>query len=120
MENKLNGCLKSVSAEEVMERVANRDDSYFLDVRDEHEFEGAQLNIGETLIPLGLLRESLDELPQEKDAEIIVYCMTGPRSYEAALFLESQGWTNIKVMEGGVSAWPYPKKTAEIEAAGKD
>jgi len=106
IENKLKGFLKSVSAEEVMGRIADQDNNCFLDVRDPQEFETVKLNIGETLIPLGMLRKRLNELPHDKNSEIIVYCKTGPRSYEAALFLESQGWTNVKIMEGGIAAWP--------------
>jgi len=87
IENKLKGFLKSVSAQEVMERIANRENNCFLDVRDPYEFEIAKLNIGEIMIPLGMLRKRLDELPPDKNTEIIVYCKTGPRSYEAALFL---------------------------------
>ncbi len=106
IENKLKGRMKSISAEEAMDRIANQDNSCFLDVRASHEFETMKLNIGETLIPLGILRKHLDELPQDKSSEIVVYCKTGPRSYEAALFLESQGWKNVKIMEGGITAWP--------------
>lgn len=107
LQNKLSGQLKGISAEDVLAKLKTKERSYFLDVRDLLEFENARLNVGETLIPLGLLRERLNELPQDKNGEIIVYCKNGPRSYEAALFLESQGWSNVKVLEGGISAWPY-------------
>ncbi len=109
LQNKLSGQLKGISAEEVMNKLKKNERSYFLDVRDLPEYENIRLDIGETLIPLGLLRSRLDELPQEKNGEIVVYCKNGPRSYEAALFLESQGWNNIKVMEGGIAAWPYTR-----------
>jgi len=32
------------------------------------------------------------------------------RGYEAATILEANGYTNVKVMEGGVMAWPYPRE----------
>ncbi len=110
MENKLKGRLKGISAEEVKEKVDRRDDMYLLDVRGPDEFEVMRLGIGETLIPLGTLRRRLNELPPDKDKEIIVYCKTSLRAYEAALVLESQGWKNVKVMEGGITAWPYPRE----------
>jgi rhodanese-related sulfurtransferase len=74
------------------------------------EYEEVRLGIGETLIPLGALRGRLAELPQDKAREIIVYCMISLRGYEAAALLEAHGWHNVKVMEGGVMAWPYPRE----------
>ena len=79
-----------------------------MDVRGADEFEQMRLGIGETLIPLGALRNRLDELPQDKNKEIICYCKISLRGYEAALVIESNGWNNVKVMEGGIVAWPYP------------
>jgi len=66
-----------------------------------------RLDIGEKLIPLGALRTKLDELPQEKDAEIICFCKVSLRGYEASLILAANGYTNVKVMEGGIMAWPF-------------
>jgi rhodanese-related sulfurtransferase len=54
-----------------------------------------------------MLREKTGELP--KDKEIITFCKISLRGYEAALILASYGFTNIKVMEGGIFAWPYEK-----------
>ena len=52
----------------------------------------------------------LNELPEDKDTEIICYCKISLRGYEAALVLEANGWKNVKVMEGGMMAWPYPRE----------
>jgi rhodanese-related sulfurtransferase len=110
MENKLKGRLKGISAEEVKARFDHREDMYLLDVRGPDEFEATRLGMGETLIPLGALRKRLGELPSDKNREIIVYCKISLRGYEAALVLEAQGWKNVKVMEGGITAWPYSKE----------
>ena len=110
MENKLKGRLKGISAEEVKAGLDRRDDMYLLDVRGPDEFEATRLGIGETLIPLGALRKRLGELPSDKDREIVVYCKISLRGYEAALVLEAHGWRNVKVMEGGIMAWPFPKE----------
>jgi rhodanese-related sulfurtransferase len=32
------------------------------------------------------------------------------RGYEAASLLEAHGWTNVKVMEGGIMAWPFARE----------
>ena len=69
-----------------------------------------RLGVGEVLIPLGALRRRLGEIPQDKDAEIICFCKISLRGYEAASLLEAHGWRNVKVMEGGIMAWPFPRE----------
>jgi NADPH-dependent 2,4-dienoyl-CoA reductase/sulfur reductase-like enzyme/rhodanese-related sulfurtransferase len=110
MENKLKGRFKGISAREVKVKLDRHDDMYLLDVRGPEEYEVTRLGMGETLIPLGALRKRLNELPQDKEKEIVVYCKISLRGYEAALILESQGWKNVKVLEGGIMAWPFPKE----------
>ncbi len=110
IENKLKGRLKGISAEEVKGKYDRHEGMYLLDVRGPDEFEATRLGMGETLIPLGALRKRFDELPSDKNEEIIVYCKISLRGYEAALVLEAHGWRNVKVMEGGIVAWPYPRE----------
>jgi rhodanese-related sulfurtransferase len=83
---------------------------FFLDARGPDEYEQARLGIGEHLIPLGALRGRLNELPTDKDAEIICFCKISLRGYEAARALMGRGWTNVKVMEGAIVTWPYPRE----------
>ncbi|MBN2299393.1 MAG: FAD-dependent oxidoreductase [Deltaproteobacteria bacterium] len=110
MQNKMKGRFKGISTVEVKTKIDNHENPYFLDVRGPDEFEEMRLGIGETLIPLGALRRRLNELPEDKDREIICYCKISLRGYEAALVLEANGWKNVKVMEGGIMAWPYPRE----------
>ncbi len=110
IENKLKGRLIGLPAEEVKARIDRGEKPYLLDVRSPEEFAGMRIGIGETLVPLGTLRARLSELPQDKQTEIIAYCKVSLRAYEAALILAAHGWTNVKVMEGGVTAWPYTRE----------
>jgi len=110
MENKLRGLMLGVSAAEVKARVDTGAPCFILDTRTPWEFEEQRLGIGETLIPQGALRGRLHELPQDKDREVIVYCAISLRGYECAAILQGHGWRNVKVMEGGVAAWPYPRE----------
>lgn len=109
-ENKIRGFLTGVTPSYVHEVINNGAKPYILDVRAPNEYEETRLGIGEVLIPLGKLRGRLADLPRDKEAEIITYCKISMRGYEAQRFLESEGWTNVKVMEGGVMAWPFPKE----------
>jgi NADPH-dependent 2,4-dienoyl-CoA reductase/sulfur reductase-like enzyme/rhodanese-related sulfurtransferase len=110
LENKLLGRMKGLSVSEVKQRVDSGADCFILDTRSPPEFEEMRLGIGETLIPLGALRGRLAELPQDKDQEIILYCKISLRGYEAAAILQAHGWRNVKVMEGGIMAWPYARE----------
>jgi NADPH-dependent 2,4-dienoyl-CoA reductase/sulfur reductase-like enzyme/rhodanese-related sulfurtransferase len=110
MQNKLKGRLKGISCSEVKQKVLNNEKPFLIDARGPEEFEEMRLGIGETLIPLGALRKRLKEIPADKEKEIICYCKISLRGYEAALVLEGNGWKNVKVMEGGIMAWPYPRE----------
>ena len=66
--------------------------------------------VGESLIPLGALRKRLNELPKDKESEIICFCKISLRGYEGALILKANGWTNVKVMEGGIMAWQFSRE----------
>jgi NADPH-dependent 2,4-dienoyl-CoA reductase/sulfur reductase-like enzyme/rhodanese-related sulfurtransferase len=110
LQNKMRGLMKGISAKEVKEKLDHGDKPYVLDVRGPDEFEAMRLGIGETLIPLGALRGRIGELPQDKGREIICYCKISLRGYEAARIIQSAGYSNVKVMEGGILAWPYPRE----------
>ncbi|EKD34471.1 MAG: hypothetical protein ACD_75C02323G0001, partial [uncultured bacterium] len=110
LENKLKGRFKTITAEEVHARIALQPPPFLLDGRGPDEYEVLRLGIGEQYIPLGALRDRLGELPAEKDAEIICFCKISLRGYETALTLAANGWTNVRVMEGGIMAWPYSRE----------
>jgi NADPH-dependent 2,4-dienoyl-CoA reductase/sulfur reductase-like enzyme/rhodanese-related sulfurtransferase len=110
MENKLKGRLKGIGALELKEKLDKREKPFLLDVRTPAEFDMMRLGIGETLIPIGDLRQRLNDLPADKDREIVCYCKISLRGYEAAVLLESEGWNNVRVLEGGVMAWPFQRE----------
>lgn len=110
LENKWRGYMTGISSLQVKKKVDAGEDSFLLDVRGPDEYESMRLGLGETLIPLGKLRTSMDKLPKDKDAEIVVYCKISLRGYEAACYLRGEGYTNVKVMEGGLVAWPFNRE----------
>jgi rhodanese-related sulfurtransferase len=57
---------------------------------------------GSTHIPLDELRERLSELPRER--EIIVYCQSGQRSYNAARILQQSGF-RVRNLTGSYRTW---------------
>ncbi|HAR94494.1 MAG TPA: pyridine nucleotide-disulfide oxidoreductase [Deltaproteobacteria bacterium] len=110
IENKLKGRMRGITAAEVKKKIENGEKPFLLDTRGPDEYEEMRLGIGEALIPMGVLRKRLHELPQDKDAEIICFCKISLRGYEAARLLEGKGWRNAKVLEGGIMAWPFARE----------
>ena len=75
-----------------------------LDVRDWGEFTLEQ--IPEALsLPRGHLEKYVAVLVPKKAVQIVLYCDTGQRSARAAATLESLGYTNVAVLDGGLHSW---------------
>jgi len=110
-ENKLNGLGKSYTPMEVKAKLDNNDDFILLDVRSPEEYEAMRIEDPRVkLLPLGKLRESVAELPREK--EIIAFCKISLRGYEAERILTGAGYSNVSYMDGGVVCWPFEKFVA--------
>lgn len=104
--NKRDGYMTGISAEEVLRKLEAGEDFFFLDVRSPQEHAEERLPRA-VLIPLGVLRKRLAEIPRDK--EIVAFCKISLRGYEAALILKAAGYENVKVLDGGVAMWPYEK-----------
>ena len=80
------------------------DDAFVLDVRTAGEYKegfiGNATNISSTEIS-----SKLGHLPADKEAPILVYCLTGARSSRAAGILSKNGYTNVNNLSGGINAW---------------
>jgi NADPH-dependent 2,4-dienoyl-CoA reductase/sulfur reductase-like enzyme/rhodanese-related sulfurtransferase len=72
-----------------------------LDVRNPEESEAGAIP-GAIRIPLGQLRQRLDELP--RDRELIVHCASGQRSYFACRFLAQRGF-RVRNLTGSYRTW---------------
>ncbi|MBP7865568.1 MAG: FAD-dependent oxidoreductase [Acidobacteria bacterium] len=102
--NKRSGLMTGITAEEARARLDRGDAFVFLDVRSPREHAEVRLP-GSTLVPLGVLRKRLDEIP--RDREIVTFCKVSLRGYEAARILQAAGFRDVKVLDGGVAMWPY-------------
>ena len=102
-ENVLEKMVSFMSCRELDDRIETEGwekDLTILDVTE--EMERMVFNIpGSVHIPLGQLRQRMSELP--KDRLIVTYCAVGVRSYNAARILEQNGFSDVKVLEGGTS-----------------
>ena len=92
-----------ITPDEVKQRLENGITFHFIDVREEWEYEEA--NIGAQLLPLGDLPTRIEEIIHLKEEEVVVHCKSGKRSGQAKKFLTSRGFTKVRSMEGGIEAY---------------
>ena len=67
-------------------------------------FEG-KIAHTDLLVPYDQISEKVSQLPQDKNAKILLYCRSGHMSDIAAKSLIRLGYTNIWNLDGGMSAW---------------
>jgi molybdopterin/thiamine biosynthesis adenylyltransferase/rhodanese-related sulfurtransferase/molybdopterin converting factor small subunit len=87
---------------EVKAKLDRGDRFELIDVREPHEYQIARIP-GAKLIPLGELPKRLSEL--DKNAEIVAHCKMGGRSQQAVDLMKQNGFTNVRNMTGGITAW---------------
>jgi rhodanese-related sulfurtransferase len=81
---------------------AATDRPLLLDVREPWEFDTAHID-GSTLIPMRTINDRAAGLDPAQ--ETVVICHHGIRSRMVCRFLESQGFSNLINLSGGVDAW---------------
>jgi rhodanese-related sulfurtransferase len=64
---------------------------------------------GTTNVPYQYLTSEIGRLARSKNTPIYLFCSTGDNSYEAALRLESMGYTNVTDL-GAIAGWRYGYK----------
>ncbi|MFN0081080.1 MAG: rhodanese-like domain-containing protein [Ferruginibacter sp.] len=96
--------MTNISVATLKERIANNESVHLLDVRE--PAERLEFNIGGVFIPLGqVMVMQTDEIENLRNEEIICYCRSGKRSMQAAMMLETIGFTNVVNLDGGMLAW---------------
>lgn len=98
-ENMMKGLINTVQWHEIDNIV--KDGGILVDIREDVEYDLGAIE-GAKLIPLGQLRERLNELP--KDKTIYVYCQVGIRGYNASRILMQNGYT-VKNLDGGYKTY---------------
>lgn len=77
-------------------------DWQLVDVREPWEHAICALD-GALLVPMNDLPRRLQEL--EPACPTVVLCHHGVRSFQVALWLEQQGFTDVANLAGGIDAW---------------
>lgn len=94
--------MKEITVQELKKLKDTNANFQLIDVREEHEFDEA--NLGGHLIPLGEIIDRADEV--NKDKQVVIHCRSGKRSATAIQALESNlGYTNLYNLKGGILAY---------------
>jgi len=95
--------MRELTASELSDYLGNAERKpLLLDVREPWEFDKARIE-GSKLVPMRHIGEHLHAL--DSDDEIVVICHHGIRSRVVCRFLESEGFSNVINLAGGVAAW---------------
>ena len=91
-----------IEAKELVKKI-KEEKPLLLDVREPSELTGELGAIqGIINIPIGSLIGRMKELEEYKNKPIIVICRSGARATTGAQILLKSGWTNVKVLKGGM------------------
>lgn len=80
-------------------------DLVLLDVRTPGEYASGHIPTSK-LLPVSELPRRQQDLPQDLDQTIVVYCQSGGRSSQAANYLSQLGYSKVYDL-GGIMGWPY-------------
>lgn len=101
--------MQQISAQQLAEWIASsrRDERtapVMLDVREPWEQEICRID-GALVMPMATVPLRFIEL--DADAETVVVCHHGARSFQVALFLERNGFHSVHNLSGGIDAWSH-------------
>jgi len=102
--NGASAMIEEISVTELYDQMAAGTDLVLVDVREQNEYDYAHID-GAILLPLSELMTRYTELEPHRDKLIVAHCHHGARSAQAIGFLQSNGFTKLKNLAGGIDAW---------------
>jgi adenylyltransferase/sulfurtransferase len=99
--------MKEITVQDFKTKIDKENNNIFLlDVREPFEQYQSKIDYeNSTLIPLGELPERMEEIESHKDQEVVCMCRSGGRSSKACELLESEGFSDVKNLKGGINEW---------------
>ena len=97
---------------DIEERLDKGDAPMLLDIREESEFSAMRI-AGSLNVPRGILEsaceydyeETLRELVEARDREIVIICRSGNRSVLAAVTMQMMGYNRVASLKTGLRGW---------------
>ena len=86
-----------------LKEIVEKNSAYALvDVREIPEYQSVRIS-GSNLIPLSSFDQNINKV--DKNSSNYFLCGVGKRALKAAEYLESLGYKNLYVIDGGIKAW---------------
>ena len=96
---------KKVVPDVTPQDITNRsDNAKLIDVREKTEWEEGHIP-GAVHVPRGYLELRIENAVPNKGTPVLLYCAGGTRSVLAARTLQDMGYSDVRSMAGGYSAW---------------
>lgn len=96
--------VREISPEDVLSKQEKKEAFYFIDVREDHEWEKGRAS-GALHIGRGVLERDIERYVPDYNADIVLYCGGGHRSALAADNLQKMGYKRVFSMAGGMRSW---------------
>jgi rhodanese-related sulfurtransferase len=104
--------VKEVFPWDLTERLEADKDILLLDVREPYEFDAMRID-GSINVPRGVLESACDygyeetvpELVESRDREIVIICRSGYRSLLAGLVMQQMGFRSVSSLKTGLRGW---------------
>jgi rhodanese-related sulfurtransferase len=93
-----------ISSQQLSGYLSGEENFVLLDIRTEAEYEAGHIQ-GAQWFPRGKLEYYIQDLIEDPDSRIVLYCRTGGRSALATLTLQDMGYTNVVDLDGGFKEW---------------
>lgn len=94
----------SISCEEYISLRGSGAEHVLIDVREQDEWDAGHIE-NAIHIPRGFLEFKIADSVPEKSKLVVVQCASGGRSALCAQTLQKMGYTNVKNLEGGYTAY---------------
>ena len=107
------------------EEINNKADILLLDIREPYEFDAMHIE-GAISVPRGILEtacdydyeETVPELVEAREREIVVICRSGKRSVLAADVMQQMGYRKLRSLKTGMRGWSDYEQTM-VDTDGK-
>ncbi len=109
--------IKECTVADVQARMTRGEQFYFIDVREDHEYQ-VDHAIGARHLGKGIIERDIETVIPDKHAPIVLYCGGGFRSALAADALQQMGYTDVLSMDGGIGAWREAGYPIESDKSG--
>jgi uncharacterized membrane protein YdjX (TVP38/TMEM64 family)/rhodanese-related sulfurtransferase len=96
----------SIDVQQLRDRLGAGDELLVLDVRTPEECVGELGHLPQAInIPLDVLAQRVERVAEWMEKPVAIVCRTDVRSAKAARILASQGFADVHVVSGGMTAW---------------